>query len=99
MALKRRSRHAAAWESPTWPRALPDAASMDVAYGVLADELVIRFDPDQQFEMAVVMPVTTPDIDYAGLLVEINERRSSAFTFIRFSPEPLKSTPVGRDSP
>jgi len=57
-----------AWASPVWPDRLPDPAAMRLVYGSKADELVIRFSADRRGQ-TVVVPVTTPDHDYAGLLV------------------------------
>jgi hypothetical protein len=41
---------------------------MRVLYGALADELVMRFGSSRGHG-EIVVPVTTPNVDYAGLLV------------------------------
>lgn len=71
MAIKRQEVTDPPWTSPVWPDLLPDPAGMKVVYGALADELVIRFSPDRTFN-TVVVPVTTPDEDYAALLVAMD---------------------------
>lgn len=58
-----------AWASPIWPDRLPDPETMKVVYGKVADELIIRFSPNRRVD-TVVVPVTTPDEDYAAVLVD-----------------------------
>lgn len=58
-----------AWASPIWPDRLPVPEAMKVVYGAIADELVIRFSTDRRDD-TVVVPVTTPDEDYAAVLVD-----------------------------
>lgn len=69
MAMKPNVIASPPWSSPIWPDRLPEATSMKVVYGVVADELVIRFWPDAP-PNAVVVPVTTPAADYAGVMVD-----------------------------
>jgi hypothetical protein len=57
------------WDNPTWPERLPNTAEMRVLYGATADELVVRFSATPHQGMVIVVPVTTPDRDYASLLV------------------------------
>jgi hypothetical protein len=42
---------------------------MRILYGRVADELVVRFD-SQRYPEPVVVPLTTPQYDYAGLIVD-----------------------------
>lgn len=67
MAIRQHSMHDPAWASPVWPDQLPNAEVMKVVYGPLADELVIRFYGNRHFD-TVVVPITTPDVDYVGVL-------------------------------
>jgi hypothetical protein len=69
MAMKKTATTIEPWDNPIWPDALPDAADMRVVYGAFADELVIRFTDDRYHDIVVVVPVTTPKQDYAGMLV------------------------------
>ena len=69
MAMKKIETTQPGWLIPVWPVQLPDPAAMRVIYGAFADELVIRF-PQGRHDETVVVPVATPDKDYAGMLVE-----------------------------
>lgn len=68
MAIEKSALTPPAWANPVWPDRLPDAAMLRVLYGAFADELVVRFDNDRHLD-AIVVPITTPRDDYAGLLV------------------------------
>ncbi len=70
MAMKRPVVTDPPWAAPVWPESPPDPAAMRVNYGAYADELVIGFSSDRAYN-TVVVPVTTPNDDYAGLLVDI----------------------------
>lgn len=69
MALKKTWTTEPRWETPVWPDRLPDADEMRAVYGAFADELVIRFSPTHHHDMVIVVPITTPETDYAGVLV------------------------------
>lgn len=58
------------WASPSWPDHLPGAAEMRLAYGDIADELVVLFDTSLHGD-AVFIWVATPDFDYAAIKVEM----------------------------
>jgi hypothetical protein len=68
MAIEKPTLTPPAWANPVWPHRLPDAAQMRNLYGSFADELVVRFD-DKWYPDVVVVPITTPRRDYAGLMV------------------------------
>ena len=69
MAVEKRELSQTPWDTPIWPDRLPDAETMRLLYGELADELVIRFD-DNRYSLVAVVLITTPKEDYAGVLVE-----------------------------
>jgi hypothetical protein len=68
MAMKKPAAAASALDDPVWPDTIPDTG-LCVRYGVLADELVVRFSDRRYHDVVVVVPIATPDHDYAGLLV------------------------------
>lgn len=59
------------WAFPVWPDRLPDPEAMKVVYGTIADELVVRFERGRRYD-TVVVPITTPDEDYAGVLTDFS---------------------------
>lgn len=71
MAMKQHAVRDPVWASPVWPDRMPLAQDMKVVYGAIADELVIRFHGNRHFD-TVVVPVTTPAIDYAGVLTDFS---------------------------
>lgn len=68
MAIEKPVLKPPAWANPVWPDRLPDPARMSILYGAYADELVVRFD-DKRYLDVIVVPITTPQRDYAGLMV------------------------------
>ena len=71
MAMNQHAVRDPVWASPAWPDRLPDPSDMKVVYGPIADELVIRFHRDRHVDTLVV-PITTPAIDYAGVLTSFS---------------------------
>lgn len=71
MAMKKLNVEDSVWSSPIWPGTLPDLESMKIVYGTVADELVIRFWRDRRYD-TVVVPVTTPEEDYASGLTDFS---------------------------
>ena len=69
MAMKKTATAENPWDNPIWPEQLPDAKAMRVAFGAFADELVVRFADRRHHAMVIVVPVATPEYDYAGMLV------------------------------
>lgn len=57
------------WATPVWPSEPPDPARVRVAYGPIADELVVRFAATAG-RPAVVVAIETPDRDYAFVLAD-----------------------------
>jgi hypothetical protein len=71
MAIRRSTAPPPAWAAPAWPDPLPAASSMRAIYGAYADELVVRF-PSELHHETIVVPIATPDVEYAGLLVAMS---------------------------
>ncbi len=69
MAIEKSALTTEIWANPVWPDRLPDSARMRVLYGAYADELVVRFDNARRRDV-IVVPITTPADDYAGLMVD-----------------------------
>jgi hypothetical protein len=70
MANKRPLELAPPWADPNWPDRLPDARTLRLVYGDFADELVVKL--DDAIHEEIVVPISTPGRDYAGLLVDID---------------------------
>ncbi len=74
MAMRQHVVETPLWTAPIWPETLPTPDSMRVVYGAYADELVIGFFPGRRYDLVVVVPVNTPDHDYAGVMVDGESR-------------------------
>jgi len=71
MAIKGRSSFTVAepWAVPVWPSTAPTPADAELHYGVLADELVLRF-PSPGGRATVSVAINTPEVDYVYVLAD-----------------------------
>lgn len=65
MAMRRIAPGIEPWAHPRWPGEAPDPARVVIAYGELADELVIGFDGPPG---GIVVPLASPAADVAVLV-------------------------------